>query len=609
MIDGEPLIGRLTGNLELNRVTLSNIRKIEVVKGPSSSLYGSEALGGVVNIITKSSESNDLQIGLKYANQQTIDASLNAGFIQKKLSLSIFGNHYRTNGFDLFPEIYGQTVSPYNNTTLQLKSKYEFNEKHQLQVSGKSFFEFQDNEFQVVSGQDSIRVSGISKIRDFSLNPKYNIKLGEKLYLNASIYGSLYHSNTKLFRIESNEIYYTDTFQQLFLRPEIQTSCYYRNFQKWTAGIGIAFESVATSRYADAQKRNQNTRFLFVQHEWTFKKKWEFVSGVRYDNNTVYGSQWSPKLAIQYSWKDRWKFKSSIGTGFKSPDFRYLYLNFRNSAAGYSVFGTKELKNQIEELTQKGQILQLLYDVNSIGKLSAEKSFAVNMGFQYFYQKGSYIDFNFFRNDLNGLIETQAIALTTDLKTIYSYSNIKKAFTQGFELAVYQKLKNGFQFEVSSQILYAKDKEVLDNIQAGLVYGRDPATKESYRLKKKDYFGLYNRSRHTETFKIFYENVKHDWNASFRIIYKSKFGISGTAGSVQGTIRPSSDINGNAILDQFDHFVDGYFLCNSSIGKTFQKKLTLQFGIENAFDYKDSASLPNLQGRILFINVNYKLFK
>ncbi|MEY3405181.1 MAG: hypothetical protein RL161_611, partial [Bacteroidota bacterium] len=52
LIDGEPLIGRYTGSLELSRITTGNIRQIEIVKGPSSSLYGSEALAGVVNIIT-----------------------------------------------------------------------------------------------------------------------------------------------------------------------------------------------------------------------------------------------------------------------------------------------------------------------------------------------------------------------------------------------------------------------------------------------------------------------------------------------------------------------------------------------------------------------------
>ena len=55
LINGEPLVGRTAGVLDLNRIALGNIKKIEIVKGPSSSLYGSEAMAGVINIITDAS--------------------------------------------------------------------------------------------------------------------------------------------------------------------------------------------------------------------------------------------------------------------------------------------------------------------------------------------------------------------------------------------------------------------------------------------------------------------------------------------------------------------------------------------------------------------------
>ncbi|MBK9727706.1 MAG: TonB-dependent receptor [Saprospiraceae bacterium] len=609
LIDGEPLIGRLTGNLELNRITVANIKRIEIVKGPSSSLYGSEALGGVINIITHSPEVSKLNLGLKYASNNTLDASLQTNLIKNDLSISVFGNHFRTAGFDLSPNIYGQTVSPYYNSTLQLKLKKDFRERHIFSLSGKSYFETQENEYQVVNGLDSIRVFGHAYVKDFSLNPQYKLKLANHTFINTSVYGSFYETNTQLFKNDSREVYYTDSFQQLFIRPEIQASCYFQDFQKWTAGIGSAFESVKTSRYADSEQRNQQTNFVYIQHEWTIKNRFEIVSGIRYDLNTIYGSQWSPKFAAQWSVGKRWKLKSSFGTGFKAPDFRYLYLNFKNAAAGYFVFGTNELKYQIEKLKNNGEIQQLFYDVNLIGKLDPEKSMAINAGFQFYYNANGHVDVNFFRNDLEGLIESQPIALTIDQKTIYSYSNIKRAFTQGLEFSVIHKLNFGLHIEMSSQILFAMDKEILDQINQGQVFGRDPISKETYRIKKSDYFGLYNRSRHTESLKLFYENKKHHWDASIRLIYKGKFGISNTAGSVQGNIRPASDINGNSILDQYDQFVDGYILCNVSISKNLLDKFRIQLGADNLFNYIDSDHIPSLFGRNLYLNVNYKLYK
>ena len=66
LIDGEPLVGRTAGVLDINRIAVGNIKKIEIVKGPSSSLYGSEAMAGVINIITDHSRKKQLSAGLRY---------------------------------------------------------------------------------------------------------------------------------------------------------------------------------------------------------------------------------------------------------------------------------------------------------------------------------------------------------------------------------------------------------------------------------------------------------------------------------------------------------------------------------------------------------------
>ncbi|MEN9952671.1 MAG: hypothetical protein RLZZ520_939, partial [Bacteroidota bacterium] len=77
LIDGEPLIGRTGGVLDLSRISVRNIRKIEIVKGPSSSLYGSEAMGGVINIITDGAGQNKTDVGLRYGRFNTLDGTVN----------------------------------------------------------------------------------------------------------------------------------------------------------------------------------------------------------------------------------------------------------------------------------------------------------------------------------------------------------------------------------------------------------------------------------------------------------------------------------------------------------------------------------------------------
>ncbi|MBK9107208.1 MAG: TonB-dependent receptor [Saprospiraceae bacterium] len=609
MVDGEPVIGRLTGNLELNRFTLGNVKQVEIVKGPSSSLYGSEALGGVVNILTQSASENKAIVDLKHSTNNTYDLGLQGQVVIKDFSLTGFVNHFRTDGFDLFENSFGQVVSPYYNTTLQLKPKYEFKQAHVLSIHTRWFKETQDNQYQVISGVDSIRVSGQAFVEDLSLSPRLKLRLNSRTFLSLHYYYSKYSTQTELFEIDDQKQYYTDDFKQELQKPEFITNLQFDGGHTLTAGAGAHFESVETSRYGDAELKEQQSYFGFAQHEWSLADKWEFVSGLRYDRNAVYGNQWSPKFALQYTFNKNLSLKASVGTGFKAPDFRYLYLNFRNSAAAYSVFGTEQVVAQLQQLEKNGEILLYFSNPNEIGKLDAERSLAFNLGLHYNIKKDFTLDLNLFRNDLEGLIESIPVAMTTDMRNIYSYDNIKQAYTHGGEVSLKKTWNSGIQIHFSSQWLFAKDKEIVSEINRGQIYGRDPVTKESYRISQSDYFGLYNRSRHTEMVKVFYTPKQGQWDASIRMTYKSKFGIQNSAGSVQGINRPSSDINGNAILDRYDHFVDAYVLVNASLGKTIGNRLYIQCGAENITDFKDPINLPQLPGRILFIKLNFKIFK
>ena len=103
LIDGEPLIGRTAGVLDLNRITVGNIKKIEIVKGPSSSLYGSEAMAGVINIITDKTATYPLQASVRYGSYKTIDANLITSKNYKKFFYQGFYNFYSTEGFSIKP--------------------------------------------------------------------------------------------------------------------------------------------------------------------------------------------------------------------------------------------------------------------------------------------------------------------------------------------------------------------------------------------------------------------------------------------------------------------------------------------------------------------------
>src|SRR5690606_34279619 len=122
LIDGVPLIGRSAGTLDLNRITLGNIKQIEIVKGASSSLYGSEALGGVINIITENPKQGfNGEVNSRVGSFDTYDSSVNLGYKKDRLAINAFVNSFLSGGYDLNENDALNTVEPFKNYTFNTK--------------------------------------------------------------------------------------------------------------------------------------------------------------------------------------------------------------------------------------------------------------------------------------------------------------------------------------------------------------------------------------------------------------------------------------------------------------------------------------------------------
>ena len=611
LIDGEPLIGRFTGSLELSRITVGNIKQIEIVKGPSSSLYGSDALAGVVNIITDRPQGTRGSLYSRYGTNNTLDLSGDYSRMIGKLGVYVFANRYSTDGYDLSPENYGKTVSPFRNYTANSKITYKFGPKTDLSLSGRYFEEKQIFDYEVTTANaERIRTSGNGTTRDWNINPVLVHRFTNRLKTTARFYRTHYQTQTQLNNVSTDTLYYKDDFQQTFMRPEINGEYYFNDKNILTVGVGETFETVQTSRYGDEARRKQQTQYAFFQDEWTPFKKLNVIAGGRYDYNSIYGSQFSPKLSTRFQLNKKITLKASYGVGFKSPDFRQLYFNFNNSAGGgYSVLGTEVVGARLAELEAQGQIQAYLFDPALIGKLSAERSKAFNLGARAELIHGLVADLNFFYNSIDNLIETQAVAITTSNQTIYSYRNINRAYTEGLEANFTYPIAKKVNFSLGYQLLYAKDKDVAEQVKNGEVFWRDPVTLVTKRLTSSEYFGLYNRSRHMANAKLFYSDKQKGLEASVRVIYRGRYGVGDIRGNIQGETIPSSDLDSNNILDTHDQFVQGYALVNVSAAKTIPQGIRFQLGVDNVFDHVDRIYIPNLPGRLVYASVSYSFSK
>jgi outer membrane receptor for ferrienterochelin and colicins len=164
LIDGVPLIGRSAGTLDLNRLTVNDIKQIEIVKGPSSSLYGSEAIGGVINIITnklnRDVSKGNFQYYIKGGRRSELD--LNTNYIYKKNKFGIkAGVNLNSGGaFDVSPKTASNTTEPYKSFTGTLDINYDLNDKIKFIQSNRLY------------KQNQILLANTNTVKEYNFNTK-----------------------------------------------------------------------------------------------------------------------------------------------------------------------------------------------------------------------------------------------------------------------------------------------------------------------------------------------------------------------------------------------------------------------------------------------------
>ena len=594
LINGEPLVGRTSGVLDINRITAGNIKKIEIVKGPSSSLYGSEALAGVINIITDKSFASKISASVRYGTYNTLDANITGSTRIGRLGINAFINQYNTDGYSIRPYSVERSKLPISRTTPQLELNYPVTNNTTLGISVRYNYEHIKNEL-AVSNNGVITYSNGREInKDLNITPYISHNFSSRLKSTLRFYGTRFEGSQKL--VVTNGQGYDDYFLQQYYRAENQTDYTIRKNLSLVAGAGYIKEYVNSSRYDDKNSRKDNdVKYGFIQTEWLPIKKLVLIGGMRYDNNKLYASAFSPKIAARFNPNNRISFQASYGKGFKAPDFRQLYLNFTNTSAGsYSVFGSLEAQQIIQQLDNAGLIKQYENDFYKLKTLKPEYSNGFNAGFTVYPIKKMQWQLNVFRNDIKDLIESRLVATRQDNTQIFSYINVQRAFTQGIETNIKYFISPKFTVDAGYQFLQTADKDELKKVKEGGFYYTRDANNYSVPLKRSDYIGLPNRSPHMATLKLTYESGDK-WFANARAVYRSKWVVF--------------DKDGNGIYNKQDEFAEGFVQLNCSAGITFRKALRIQAGVDNILDHVDANNLPNAPGRTFYAGISYTFRK
>jgi len=599
LVDGEPLIGRVAGTMELSRFAIGNLARVEVVKGPASSLYGSEALGGVINLISKIPQKPfGATIRTRYSRFNALDINADVEGKIGNVGLSLFANRNSTDGYALNPASGLPTIPPYVDYTLAPKVFWEIDAHSSLRLTGRINTQTQDGKFSVGTGANRRFVNDRSTLTDWNAAAQYEKRLkllDVQTKLTGRLYTTRYRTTSDFTYADDDTPYSRSSFDQTLTKAEMQADATLSATNLLTVGVGGIYETVLADRIAAESvnsPRTQNVFYAFVQDEWMPLENLTLNASARYDANSAFGSQLSPKFAVNFRPFEFLTLRASVGSGFKAPTFQQLYLDFTNPIAGYSVFGAVGVQKAVARLQERGEIIRVFQEPSGLELIKPESSWAFNLGTTVRPTERVTLNVGVFRNNLTNLIEAAPIAAKSNGQSVFTYFNLASVFTQGLEADVAVEILNDAQHKLTLsagyQYLESGDNNVLNQVHQGKIFKRG-ADGFDRAVQPSEYGGLFNRSRHSGNVKLFYEQREIGFSANVRGIWRDRYGWG--------------DANGNRILDDEREYVPAYMVWNVTAQQRLLERLTLMAGVENLGDFSQPQFIPVLAGRIWFVGI------
>lgn len=549
LIDGKRMNGDVGGQNDLNLLNPANIERIEIAKGAASSLYGSDAIAGVINIITrKSPHKMELTSTSRVGEYGDVRESASFGLSVGKIK-SVTGVNFRhTDGWQntdlqwnqqqLKPGSTLKTVNRSTNYTLSENLEWQVNDQLQLTASGSYYERWvarSHGQWSYLANDFYYRNYG------FAVGGKY--KLGGRNYLTADLsydrYGYFYDYKLQEvtdYFMEGNRITY---FPGQRIKQSIQKQVlgqakgvfYFGERHILNTGIEYLYNGLESPHRIDGDRASVYTLAAYAQEEWTARENTVVTVGARGTLHKETGLNFSPKVSVLYKWSD-FNLRASYAMGYKSPTVKELYYNYIATLGGGALtayHGNRDLKAQTSQYASVG----LEY---AGGKWQASLTGYVNL--------------------LRHLIELVEINLTPEEKL----EEIEKS-------KEYRNLTRARIWGVDFTFNYQPTKDV--TLSGGYSFADPKAQYPNQGINYMEYIPMDATSKHNATFHAAWQ---HAWK-------RYRLGV-GVYGRYQSTRRYVKDNNADAFQT---------WRINTAHTCLGMKRwtLTLNVGVDNVFNYID----------------------
>ena len=335
LVDGERLSTTPGGPIDFDRLTTANIKKIEVLKGAASALYGSSAMGMVINIITDIPK-RPLEgwAKVRYGKYHDLQLDAGVGMKYKGFYAQTLFNRTSSDGYDLTPETPESfTENPSHHMTIEEKLGWN-NQYSRITVKGSLYWGEVENPWE-------------------STAPTHYRSLTKTLQVNAE---HAFNDRYKLYGTYAGDFYTRKTVYDFLYLPDStnawsheQTVRLVDEFKPWDNLVIVkGFEWNGTKNYNKMQYgkektiRDMDDANLFAQADWMITDRLEVIGGFRYTHNSEFGSAFTPKINLMYS-PGNFKIRAGYSRGFKTPGLTELYSDFNMGSVSHNI-GNPDLK-------------------------------------------------------------------------------------------------------------------------------------------------------------------------------------------------------------------------------------------------------------------------
>lgn len=593
LVDGVQVNDSYNGSVTWSAIPVDMVKRVEVLRGPASVLYGGNALAGVINIITKDVDKTSVNLKLSYGSNNTQNHSLYvAGKASDKLDFNVNYEKKRTDGYVTDPVLSSKAVAGAETTTTNTgakrwiignKGKRQWDEntvgvgfKYHFDESKSLALDFTKNEYEYsysaptsYFGDDIIKKAGtyFSTPGEKASN-KYNMTYNdsENGWKAVVGYSDQYKQhdtsiskatdsskpNTRFsFDLQKNQVISANNNAVFGLnyRKDKMDATVYKLADKFNSDSKIAVDSMASGK---------NKSFsAYVMDEHKFSDRWTATAGLRYDKWSTDGrillpnkteainydestyDNWSPSLSVMYKPEADSSVYLSWGKAFEAPSLYRMYSSSYSSN---------------------------VYNIAN-PNLKPQKAETFELGYKKDLNNKSAIGVSVYDTKYKGLLYKNSLGVVDGMNAT-CYQNAGEAEAKGFEL----ELNHNFDDKWSAFLNYTY---------------QNPVIKKALKATEKD---KYVTAIPKEVFRAGVTYSDDKWSGLLTGEYISK--------------RFSKTDNSDTVNGVYGSY-DPYFIMNMDISYSFNKNYTLTASVNNILD-RDFFNYYYQPGRTYSVELNYR---